>query len=512
VGSPVFRFAAARLNEHPFEPSLLSGIDDAEPIESLAQHTTPLPLEPTALPLDPDDQGLTDSGMLESGIPITAVPLVPTDAAPLMLDFATALAMVGGNHPVVGYAQNRVREAYADLSLAKVLWLPSIRAGVSYHRHDGNLQASDGAINDVDRNSLQAGLGVGAVGAGTTPRHGVIAEFHVSDAIFQPRIAKRTAWASRHGQTAAYNQQLLDVAIAYNASLATQQELQVLEESRQRSQELTRVTVNYAEAGHGLQADADRMATELSLVESRLIEAREREAVARHRLAETISLDRCSDIMLTDPLLVPIEMVAVAEPGQMISCGLTNRPEVKELQCLVAAAVEEYKRQKYAPLVPSVLMGYSTSGFGGGLNSRVNDFDQRNDFDVLAVWEVRNLGFGERAARSKAASKSHQTKYQQFQLMDRVAREIKDAQAQISYRTQRIDVLERAVTTATDSNDRNLSRIRDGQGLPLEALQSMRALEDAQVAYVRAIAQHNESQFQLHWALGWPISNLAQPK
>ena len=40
--------------------------------------------------------------------------------------------------------------------------------GVSYNRHEGNLQDSAGAILDVSRSSLQAGLGAGAVGAGTT--------------------------------------------------------------------------------------------------------------------------------------------------------------------------------------------------------------------------------------------------------------------------------------------------------------------------------------------------------
>ncbi|MEM1062608.1 MAG: TolC family protein, partial [Planctomycetota bacterium] len=58
---------------------------------------------------------------------------------------------------------------------------------------------------------------------------------------------------------------------------------------------------------------------------------------------------------------------------------------------------------------------------------------------------------------------------------------------------------------AADSYERNLRRIRDGQGIPLEVLQSLRAYEDAQREYLRAVIDYNEAQFTLGWALGWPV-------
>jgi len=53
-----------------------------------------------------------------------------------------------------------------QLQRSRVLWLPSLQTGFSYHRRDGNYQASNGAIVDVNRNSLQYGFGMGATGAG----------------------------------------------------------------------------------------------------------------------------------------------------------------------------------------------------------------------------------------------------------------------------------------------------------------------------------------------------------
>ena len=488
------------------------GLSDSGMIESV---TSPPVTDATDVRVLPGPSDPLVSESFETGLshvqPEIPLPLPDrvSDEA-LSINYETALAMIGGNHPVVGFAQSRVREAYADLMQARSLWLPTIRAGVSYHRHQGNLQASDGTIIDVSRGSLQAGLGAGAIGAGTTQRPGVVAEFETSDAIFRPRIAERTVWAQRHAASSAFQQQLRDVALAYNNLLLAYQEVQVIEESRRRTSELAELTKNYAEAGEGLQADADRMSTELNLVESRLLDANERQSVAQNRLIEALSLNCVTAIRPADIQLTPIHVVdASLSRGELTSIGLAHRPELKQLQCLVAATVEEYKRQKFAPFLPSVLMGVSQSGFGGGLGSDVDDVNPRTDLDLLAVWEVRNLGFGERAARSRASAATQLAKYRQLQQMDRVAREIADGQTRITHRAQQLIMLQSAIGTATDSHERNRSRIKDGEGLPLEVLQSVQALEQSQLAYARAVARHNDAQFQLQWALGWPINGLA---
>ncbi len=110
----------------------------------------------------------------------------------LQLNLPSVLAMVDGQHPAVGLAQWRVQEAYARLDQARVLWLPSIRAGFSFNRHDGNLQASDGNIIDVNRNSFQYGLGAGAVGAGTSTVPGSRPSFTWLTQSFSPRLPDAT--------------------------------------------------------------------------------------------------------------------------------------------------------------------------------------------------------------------------------------------------------------------------------------------------------------------------------
>jgi outer membrane protein TolC len=476
----------------------------------------PLKLPPLKLPLlNPPPEKVLVS---QRGTPDTLPPpksvlaydptaKTETSKAVINLNLPTALAAVDGRHPAIGLAQWRVKEAYARLEQAQVLWLPSIRAGVSYHKHDGNYQASDGSIVDVNRNSLLYGLGVGATGAGTMPFPGVVARFHFADAIFQPKIARNTASARGHAAAAAVNQQLMSAAVGYLDLIGAHQDMRIVEATRDRTADLFKLTSDFAATGKGLRADADRMATELALVENRLVSARERIDVSASRLVQTLSLDAGSQIVPMDPTVVPIQLVSPElDRSELIRTGLGNRPELKESQSLVAAACDQHRRQKYAPFVPSVLLGFSKGKFGGGLGSSPDNTDDRYDFDALVSWELRNLGFGERAARHEASSRFEQSKFEKLRMMDAVAREVAESHAGTQHRAQQIVITLRAIKSADDSHRRNLSRIRDGQGLPLEVLQSLRALEDARRAYLTAVVDYNESQFRLQWSLGWPVT------
>ena len=83
---------------------------------------------------------------------------------------------------------------------------------------------------------------------------------------------------------------------------------------------------------------------------------------------------------------------------------VSDRPELAEQKHLVCEAVERLRREKFAPLVPSVLLGMSYGGMGGGLGSSIVNSSDRWDADAVAFWEVRNLGLGERAARNESSS------------------------------------------------------------------------------------------------------------
>ncbi len=438
--------------------------------------------------------------------PLTSESSPSATANQCRLDMSTALALVAGHNPQVGYARWRIREAYANLEQARVLWLPSIQAGSSYHHHEGTLQDSNGNILEVSRSSLETGLGAGAVGAGTTPQPGIVAQFQLVDAIFQPAIAQRTAWAQEHARDAVLNDQLLEAATAYQELLRAHQLRAVAQQTATNSAELVRLTSDFARVGQGTQADADRSQAELALKKNNVARAEEAVAVASARLAQVLSMTNMVEIVPIEDNITPITLAAAGEsPCDDLALALANRPELKESHELVEAACEQLRRERYSPLVPNVFLGASYDGFGGGPGDTIGNFNDRADFDAMALWRIRNLGYGEQAARQAANARVQQEAMRQARVIDTIAREVAEAEARVRTRFGRIATAQAAIQSSHDSYDRNLARIRGNQGLPIEVLQAIQSLDTSQRELVDATADFNIAQFQLQRALGWPV-------
>ena len=125
--------------------------------------------------------------------------------------------------------------------------------------------------------------------------------------------------------------------------------------------------------------------------------------------------------------------------------------------------------------------------------------------DAIAYWQVRGLGVGQYAARREARAMYDQKRFAQMRVMNEVAREIVQAHAQVQARHRQIAISQQAVERATASFERNLLRVRDLKGLPIETLQSIQALDQARREYLRALVDYNTAQFRLQRALGWPV-------
>src|SRR5207244_1817471 len=83
------------------------------------------------------------------------------------IDLATALRLADADNLQVALAREQVAQAMARVDAADVLWLPSLRGGVSYNRHEGAIQAVAGEQFNTSRGALYAGAGAGGFGAGS---------------------------------------------------------------------------------------------------------------------------------------------------------------------------------------------------------------------------------------------------------------------------------------------------------------------------------------------------------
>lgn len=464
------------------------------PAVATTEVAAPVPLE--SVPLN--STGTTT----EAPVPPTAPPA--PDEYPI--DLPTAVHLSGGESLAVALAREQTREAAARVQAADALWLPSIRFGLNYNKHEGVIQDVAGNPIVTSRGALYNGFGAGAVGAGSPVFPGIAANFHLADAMIQPLAARQTAAARRNATAAATNDALLDGALAYLDLLAKAQEHAIVAETLARAQQLVDLTAEFARNGTGTLADADRARVELALRELELARSKEAYDVARARLAQVLRLDPMLKLTPTDDSVALLELVDEQVPvAEQVARGLSFRPELAEHRHLVCAAVERLRRERYAPLVPSVLVGTSFGGFGAGLGGNIGSYGGRFDFDAVAYWELRNMGVGDQAARAAAQSQVNQARIRQLAVMDQVAREVVEAHAAVASRREQTRAARDALKAAQDSYRRNFDRVHGGEGLPIETLQSLQAWATAEREYARTITDLNTAQLRLQRATGWPL-------
>jgi outer membrane protein TolC len=427
----------------------------------------------------------------------------------LTLDLPTALALAQGQNPRIALAQARVAQAQAAYAASRVLWLPSLRAGMNYNKHEGAIQDVAGQNILASRGAAFGGLGAAAVGAGSPAVPGIFAQFHLADALYQRQIAACALEAQREEATAEANRQLLETALAYLQLLEAHQRLAIAAQTLAQGQELARLTESFAQAGAVAQADVDRAEAAVALLRTELARAEEAVGVASTHLAQQLSVDPATTFLPAESTVVPLELIPVAQPpAELVAQGLSQRPELAASRALVCQAVHRLRREQSAVWLPSVAIGASYGAFAAGTGGQITHGDARFDFDSAAWWEVRQLGFGERAAREGALAQIEQARWREVESLDRVAREIVESLTQVRARQRQIAMAEEGIAAAQRSYQRNLERIRHGQGLPLEALQAIQALDAAQRDYLRAVIDYNAAQFRLVWALGWPVQDV----
>ncbi|MBX9792395.1 MAG: TolC family protein [Pirellulales bacterium] len=462
-----------------------------EPLPPPSRVAAPQPsVQP--VPVAPE---LVGSGDLAPGVEACDVTMV------------NVLATVAGRNPEVGFANQRYAEAYARLLAAQVLWLPQINAGIGWNNHAGPLQDTLGIVRNINRSSLTAGLGVQTIGAGSPVVPGLFANFHAANAIFQPLIANRAAAARDAAVRQTINDLLLDTSLAYLELLRAYQFRAIAIDIRGHAEQLARSTADFARTGEGTAADADRAATELAIRQNEVVRAEEDIQVTSARVVELLNGDPRYVLRPLEPAIAPVELVPIDVPlVAILPTGLQRRPELSAAQHLVGEAIHRLRMEKASPWLPNVLMGSSYAAFGGGTGSQINNTAGRFDLDAIAYWQVRSLGVGEVAARREAQARLEQTRFEQTRRINEVSREIVQAHAQIQARHRQIAIAQQAVARAIGSFERNWMRVRDLQGLPIETLQSIQALDQARREYLRVLVDYNAAQFRLQRALGWPIS------
>src|SRR5262249_44302589 len=152
-------------------------------------------------------------------------------------------------------------------------------------------------------------------------------------------------------------------------------------------------------------------------------------------------------VLPLEPAHLRVTLISPQQPVDgLIPIGLVSRPELSSQQALVQATLLRLKQEKLRPLIPSlVLQGNSAPGnhlmgglFGSPTNQQTNPWVGRADVDVQLLWELRNLGFGNRGLVHERQAQQQQALIELFNAQDRVAAEVAQAHAQLESANVRV--------------------------------------------------------------------------
>lgn len=444
---------------------------------------------------------------------LKTAPLEPTDLR-FPINLATALRLSDARPLIVAAAQASAWVAEAQLTRAKVLWVPRLNLGADYIRHDGGgPDFNKGILTAPSVNFFYAGGGMWQNVA-------------LTDAVFEP-LAARQVLKSRHWDIqAAKNDALLETAEAYfkvhqfrgmyaGALYAVTRGNDLVVRITKLSRDL--VPTDEIARAKNMLADLEQQATM----------AREMWRVNSADLTQVLRLDPRAVVVPLEPDHLQITLIDPARPlDDLIPIGLTNRPELASNQALVQAVLARLRREKMRPLLPSVLInGFQTpyeeiqAGiFGTGPNSSLNQWAGRVDLSYQGIWELEAFGIGNLARIKEQRGEQSRAIIELFKVQDRVAADVTRSQARLQSAAARVGQADRALRTAMIAFNGNYEGLRQtmrfGDVLvlvnrPQEAVFALQLLKIALDEYFTTVAEYNRAQFQVFHALGYPAREIA---
>ena len=445
---------------------------------------------------------------------LKAAPLESNDLR-FPINLATALRLADARPLIVAAAQAGVWVAEAQLTRAKLLWIPTLNLGFDYTRHDGGGPDFNKGIMTAPSVNFFYG-GAGMWGTISTP-----------DAIFQPLAARQVVNARQWDIQSAKNEALFMTANAYftvhqRRGMYTGA-LYCVERGHDLVNRIAQLSKEFVP-----DVEVDRARNFLADLEQQAVLARQEWRVSSADLTQVLRLDPRA-------VVVPLEhdhlQVSLIDPGRtlddLMPVALTNRPELAAQQALVQAMMAQIRREKWRPLLPSFLInGFQTpyemiqAGiFGLGSNSSLNQWRGRADLSYQPLWQLDAFGIGNLARIKEQRGNQSMAIIEFFKTQDMVAADVTRAQARVQSAAARVLQADRAIRTAIITFNGNFEGLRNTTRLgnvlvlvnrPQEAVFALQLLKLAFDEYFTTVADYNRAQFELFHALGYPARELAQ--
>ncbi len=474
----------------------------------------PLPSGPNG---QPSDSARTRRSPLDRPPTLPEPTPAPTDLR-FPINLATALRLSDARPLVVAAAQASVWVAEAELTQAKVLWVPTLNIGFDYIRHDGGgPDFNKGILTAVSTNFFYAGAGL------TGTPLGII---YTADAVYQPLVARQVLNSRQYDVQTAKNDALNRTADAY---FMVHQQRGIYTGNLYCVKRGSELVERIATMSRDLvpKVEVDRARNMLADLQQRAVSSRQEWRVQSANLTQTLRLDPRA---VVEPVEHDHLQITLVDPGrsleELMSVAMANRPELSSRKALVQAAEAAIRREKGRMFLPNVVLnGFQTPYellqggiFGFGPNSSLNQWTGREDFSIQPLWQLNSLGLGNLAMIKGQRAQQSQAIIELFRAQDMVVADVTRALADVQSAAARVAFADRALRTGLITLNGNFEGLKEtsrfGDVLvlvnrPQEAVYALQLLQTAFQEYFSTVADYNRSQFALYHALGYPARELA---
>ena len=409
----------------------------------------------------------------------------PVSGEPQMIDLATALRLAGAEGLDVQIAQQKLVEAKAAHEQARQQFFPWITPGLSYRRHDGQIQAVEGRVFDASKQSYTVG---GAVNA----------QVDFGETWFKALAAKQNAKAAEHAVEAERLQAVLEAASGYFDLVRSQAQIGVAKESLRVSEAYAKQLDEAVKSGVAFKGDFHRVQAQTERYRIAVLRSEEQKRLVGTRLAQTLHLNPAVALTTSDSELVPMELTDSTAPlDRLIAQALQARPELARQMALMRAAKEEQKGTTVGPLIPSLSAQVFGGGLGGGLNDQWHNFDATSAEQLTLGWRIGPGGLLDRPRQKVAEARVKSASLQGEKLQDAVVGQVVEASIRVQSLASQMTTARKALAAAEETERLSRERKEFGVGAVLENIQAGQDLANFRNDYLTLVADYNKAQYTL---------------
>ena len=423
------------------------------------------------------------------------------NAAEQPISLPTVLRLAGANNLDIKLAAERVAEAQAQHEAAWMQWFPYVTPGISFRRHEGNIQTVDGQIIDADKQSLTLGAAV-------------TMQLEAGETYYKNLVAKKLVRVAEHAVEIQRQESIWQAVNAYFETVRAQAAVGVAGEAVTVADDYAMQVKQAVDAGIAFKGDAFRAAAQVE--RNRLVhqQAREQQRIAAARLAQVLRISPIVELIPDDRTPAPLTFAEGTRAlSQLAATAIERRPEMAMNAEQLAAAIAVGKGAKWAPIVPTLRAEVFQGGLGGGTHDDgPRKFNDSADYSIGLTWRIGPGGLFDRSREMLADSKQRGITIERDKLRDEITRQVVEAHTRVRSLAGQLIHARAALSAAEQALKLARERKAFAVGEVLENIQAEQDLTRARLDYLNIVTENNRAQFLLRRAVGGTATAAGRKK